>query len=82
MVVTQEPFKKYQLLAITLFVASGAVSIYLFFLVTGLPILQGTTDHFLLMVVSLTWVLIFPSWVILYLLAMVLLNKFHLGNNH
>jgi hypothetical protein len=47
MVVTQEPFKKHQLLAITLFVTSGAASIYLFFLVTGLPMFQGVTDHFL-----------------------------------
>ena len=78
MVVAQEPFKKYQLLAITLFVGSGAASIYLFFLVTGLPILQATTDHFLSVVISLAWVLIFPSWAFLFLVAMVLLDRFHL----
>jgi len=82
MVVTQEPFKKHQLLAITLFVTSGAASIYLFFLVTGLPMLQGATDHFLLVVVSPAWVLIFPSWVILYLVVMVFLGRFQFGNNH
>jgi len=72
----RETIYKRQLIAIAFFIGTGAISVYLFFLITGLQIFQGATEHFWLMVVSFAWVLIFPTWIFLFMVAMSILNTF------
>ena len=76
MLAAKEPDRKRQFIAIAFFIGAGAISVYLFFLTTGLQILHGVTEHSWLMVISFAWVLIFPIWIILFLLAMSILNTF------
>jgi hypothetical protein len=66
----------YRCLAILLFFGSGAGSIYLFYQVPSLPILQGINEEALRTIVSLAWVMIFPAWIILFFTAMALLETF------
>ena len=66
----------YRPLAILFFFGSGAGSIYLFYQVPGLPILQGINEEALMTVVSLAWVMIFPAWIVLFFAAMALLQTF------
>jgi len=66
--------KLYRYLAIVVFIGSGALSTYMFFLVTSLSALQGASDHMLQVVISFAWVLIFPIWIILFFAAMFLLD--------
>ncbi len=67
--------------AVLSFIVCGAVSVYLFFLITSLPMLQGASDYWLMAVVSIAWVLIFPSWIILFLVTMWLLDVLNVGHN-
>ena len=67
--------KVYQSLAILSFFGSGAGSVYLFYQVPGLWFLQGIDEESLRTVVSLAWVLIFPTWFALYFAAMALLGS-------
>ncbi len=60
--------------AIVVFIGSGALCTYMFFLVTSLPALQGASDHMLQVAVSFAWVLIFPLWIILFSIGLVLLD--------
>ena len=64
----------YRWLAILFFFGSGAGSIYLFYQVTSLPILLGINEETLRTAYSLAWVMIFPSWFVLYFVAMALLE--------
>jgi len=64
----------YRYLAIAAFIGSGVLSTYIFFLATSLPALEGISDDMLLLAVSFAWILIFPLWIILFLLAMTLLD--------
>ncbi len=66
--------KLYRYLAIVVFIGSGVLSTYMFFLVTSLSALQGASDHMLQVAISFAWVLIFPIWIILFLVAMFLLD--------
>ena len=68
--------KMYRSLAILFFIGSGAGSIYLFYQVPCLPILQGINEEALRTVVSLAWVMIFPAWIVLFFAAMALLETF------
>ncbi|MCP4981186.1 MAG: hypothetical protein GY935_11910 [Gammaproteobacteria bacterium] len=72
----REASNKRQFIAIAFFIGAGAISVYLFFLITGLQIFQGATEHFWLMVMSFAWVLIFPTWILLFMAAMLILNAF------
>ena len=65
----------YRCLAIFIFFGSGAGSIYLFFQVTSLPILEGINEETLMTAYSLAWVMIFPIWIVLYFAAMVLIEN-------
>ena len=65
----------YRCLAIIIFFGSGVGSIYLFFQVTSLPILQGINEETLRTTYSLAWVMIFPIWIVLYFAAMALLEN-------
>jgi len=66
--------KLYRCLAIVAFIGSGLLSTYMFFLVTSLSALQGASDYMLQVAISFAWVLIFPIWIILFLVAMFLLD--------
>ena len=66
--------KLYRYLVIVVFIGSGVLSTYMFFLVTSLSALQGASDHMLQVAISFAWVLIFPIWIILFLVAMFLLD--------
>jgi hypothetical protein len=66
----------YQFLAILIFFGSGAGSVYLFYQVPGLPMLQGIDEEALRSVVSLAWVMIFPAWIVIYFVSMALLETF------
>ena len=62
----------YRCLAILFFFASGAGSIYLFYQFTSLPILLGIDEETLRTAYSIAWVMIFPTWIALYFVAMAL----------
>jgi len=64
----------YRFLAILCFFGSGAGSIYLFYQIPSLPILQGINEEALRTAVSLAWVMIFPTWIALFFAAMALLE--------
>jgi len=64
----------YRCLAILFFFGSGAGSIYLFYQIPSLPILQGINEEALRTAVSLAWVMIFPTWIALFFAAMALLQ--------
>ena len=66
----------YRYLAILFFIGSGAGSIYIFYQIPSLPILQGINEKALRTVVSLAWVMIFPAWIVLFFSAMALLETF------
>ena len=66
----------YRCLAILIFFGSGAGSVYLFYQVPGLPMLQGIDEEAIRTVVSLAWVLIFPAWIVIYFASMALLETF------
>ena len=66
----------YRYLAIVAFIGSGAGSIYLFYQVPGLPILQGINEKAFRAVVSIAWVMIFPAWMVLFFAAMALFETF------
>ena len=68
--------KTYQWLAIAIFFATGAGSVYVFYQVPSLPFLQGINDYAFRSVVSLAWVLMFPFWMALFFAAMALLEIF------
>ncbi len=76
MLVAREAINKRQFIAIAFFIGAGAISVYLFFLITGLQIFQGATEHYWLMVMSFAWVLVFPVWILLFMVAMSILNSF------
>jgi len=67
--------KLYRYLVIVVFIGTGVLSTYMFFLVTSLSALQGASDHMLQVAISFAWVLIFPIWIILFLVAMFLLDS-------
>ena len=70
----------YRCLSILFFFGSGAGSVYLFYQVPGLWFLQGVTEEALRTVVSLAWVMIVPVWMVLFFIAMALLEAF--SHNH
>ncbi len=74
MSMAKEPGNKRQFIAIAFFIGTGAINVYLFFLITGLQIFQGATEHSWLMVMSFAWVSIFPIWIILFMVAISILN--------
>ena len=51
-------------------VATGSISIFIFFVINGLPFFEGATEEFLLAVAMVAWVLIFPIWILLFSLFM------------
>ena len=51
-------------------VVTGSISIFIFFVINGLPIFEGATEEFLLAVAMVAWVLIFPIWILLFSLFM------------
>ena len=61
-------------LAILFFFGSGAGTIYLFYQVPSLPILQGINEEAIRTALTLAWVMIFPTWIALFFVAMVLLE--------
>jgi hypothetical protein len=64
----------YRCLAILCFFGSGAGSIYLFYQIPSLPILQGINEEALRTAVSFAWVMIIPTWMLLFFAAMALLQ--------
>ncbi len=64
----------YRWLAILFFFGSGGGSIYLFYQVPSLPFLQGINEETLRTAYSLAWVMIFPTWIVLFFVAMALLQ--------
>ena len=70
----EDSHKMYRWLAILFFVGSGAGSIYLFYQVPSLPFLQGINEEALRTTVSLAWVMIIPTWMLLFFAAMALLQ--------
>jgi hypothetical protein len=68
--------KIYRFLAIFFFFGSGAASVYFFYQVPGFSFLQGVDEESIRTAVSLSWVLIFPVWFVLYFAAMALLETF------
>ena len=71
--------KRHRFQAIVVFIATGAISTFLFLSVTSLPVLSGVSDHMIQVVVSFAWVSIFPLWIILFLVAMALVDKIEGG---
>ena len=51
-------------------VVTGSISIFIFFVINDLSIFEGATEEFLLAVVMVAWVLIFPIWILLFSLFM------------
>ncbi len=74
MLIAKQPNDKRQFVVIALFIGTGATSVYLFFLITGLAIFQGTTEYFTLAMTTFAWVLIFPAWIMLFAVTMWILN--------
>ncbi len=74
MLIAKQPNDIHQFVAIAIFIGTGATSVYLFFLITGLAIFQGTTEYFTLVVTTFAWILIFPVWIMLFAVAMWVLN--------
>ncbi len=74
MLIAKQPNDIRQFVAIAIFIGTGATSVYLFFLITGLAIFQGTTEYFTLVVTTFAWILIFPVWIMLFAVAMWVLN--------
>ena len=68
--------KTYRWLVVIIFIGSGAISIYLFYQVPGLQILQGINEELLMTVVFIAWVMIFPTWLLLFFMAMALFEAF------
>ena len=66
--------KMYQCLVILIFFGSGAGSIYLFYQVPGLSFLQNIDEEALRTAVSLAWVMIIPTWMLLFFAAMAILQ--------
>jgi hypothetical protein len=64
----------YRCLAILLFFGSGAGSVYLFYQIPSLPFLQGINEDALRTAVALAWVMIIPTWMVLFFAAMALLE--------
>jgi len=63
-------------MAIIIFAVSGGISIQVFFFVSDLS-LWGDVSHFIAVgITSLTWVMLFPIWIIFFLSIMCLLNAF------
>lgn len=51
-------------------VVTGAISIFIFFVINDLSIFEGAIEEFLLAVAMVAWVLIFPIWILLFSLFM------------
>ena len=66
----------YRCLAISFFFGSGAGSVYLFYQVPSLWFLQGINEDAFRSAVTLAWVMIIPVWMILFFVAMALLEAF------
>ena len=66
--------KKYQCLAILIFFASGAGSVYLFYQVPSLWFLQGISEYAFRTAVTLAWVMIIPVWIVFFLIGMAFLE--------
>ena len=64
----------HRFLAILFFFGSGAGSIHLFYQIPSLPFLQGLNEEALRTAVSLAWVMIIPTWMLLFFVAMALLQ--------
>ena len=64
----------HRFLVILVFFGTGAGSIYLFYQVPSLPFLQGINEEALRTAVSLAWVMIIPTWMLLFFAAMALLQ--------
>ena len=74
--------KRHRIQAIVVFIVTGVISTFLFLSVTSLSILRGVSDHMIQVVVAFAWVSIFPLWIILFLLAMSLVDKFENDRKH
>jgi len=64
----------HRFLVILFFFGSGAGSIYLFYQIPSLQILQGINEESIRTAVSLAWVMIIPTWVLLFFATMALLQ--------
>ena len=66
--------KMHRFLVILFFFGSGAGSIYLFYQIPSLPILQGINEEAIRTAVPLAWVMIIPTWILLFFATMALLQ--------
>lgn len=66
--------KKYQCLAILIFLGSGAGTVYLFLQIPGLWFLQGISEFAFRTAMSLAWVMIIPAWMAFFFIGMALLE--------
>ncbi len=62
-------------LAIALFIVSAAIGVAGFFLINELALWPGINEYLASLVVTASWVLIFPIWVVTYLIIMFLLGR-------
>lgn len=60
--------------AVLCFFVSAGFGVLAFFLATELALWFGVSKHAALLVVSVSWVLIFPVWVLVYLIVLSLLG--------
>lgn len=60
--------------AIAVFVISGAMGVYGFFLINDLALWDGISTYTAASIISISWVLIFPMWILSFLVIMTALD--------
>lgn len=64
----------YRTYAVLAFAGSGFSSTWLFYRITDLSLLQGLSDATAMLAMACAWVAVFPVWVLLFALAMMLVE--------
>ena len=64
----------YRACAVLAFAGSGMTSTWLFYRITDLSLLRGSSDVVVMLAMACAWVAVFPVWVLLFALAMMLVE--------
>ena len=75
-----EELEKYRNLhrsaAIVLLIVSGGIGVRAFFFINELVLWGGISEQMGLLIVSMSWVLVFPVWILVFMIAMSVLHAF------